>query len=441
MASVVVIGAGVIGSAVALELQRGAHDVVVVDRGPAAGAGSTSASSAIVRYTYSTRDAILLAWEAAQRWFDWAGYLGVAGGDDAGGGDAGPGEPLARFVPCPNVTFMSDGLDAEAMIRWWDEFGIDYEVLTAHEVRRRFPALDVGRFFPPKLADDPDFGAPAEGELGALLNPSSGFVDDPMLAAGNLADGARGHGARFRFRSEVAAIARDAGRVAGVELASGETIDATVVVNAAGPHSSLINRIAGVTGDMAISNRPLRQEVFTVPAPDGVRLEEGGPFVADLDLGQYFRPHLGGTVLIGGTEAECDGLHWVDDPDGNSEHPTVEVWETAMWRFARRVPGFGVPSAPVGLAALYDVSDDWVPIYDRSSLDGYFMACGTSGNQFKNAPMVGTVMRAIIEATLSGHDHDAEPVQVRGPVTGAMIDTGAFSRRRARATTSQTVLG
>ena len=136
-----------------------------------------------------------------------------------------------------------------------------------------------------------------------------------------------------------------------------------------------------------------------------------------------------------------DGLHWVDDPDSSSDFPTVEVWETAMWRFARRVPEFGVPSAPVGLAALYDVSDDWVPLYDRSSLDGFFMACGTSGNQFKNAPMVGTVMRAIVEATLAGHDHDAEPVQVPGPSTGVAIDTGAFSRRRSPATTSQTVLG
>ncbi|MFP5488859.1 MAG: FAD-dependent oxidoreductase, partial [Acidimicrobiia bacterium] len=118
-----------------------------------------------------------------------------------------------------------------------------------------------------------------------------------------------------------------------------------------------------------------------------------------------------------------------------------EVWETAMWRFARRVPEFGVPTAPVGLAALYDVTDDWVPVYDRSSLDGFFMACGTSGNQFKNAPMVGTVMHSIVEHTLAGGDQDGDPVQVTGPYTGAPIDTGAFSRRRRPAVTSRTVLG
>lgn len=430
MASAVVIGAGVIGSAIGLELRRAGHDVVIVERGPAPGSGSTSASSSIVRYTYSTRDAILLAWEAAHRWFDWAAYL-----------DADDGDALARFVPCPNVTLLSDGFDPEAITPWWDEFGVDYEVLGPAELRQRFPALDVGRFFPPRLASDPEFGAPGQGELGALLTPQSGFVDDPRLAAANLADAARRIGAEVRLRSTVTAIDRREGRVTGVTLAGGERIGAEVVVNAAGPHSSVVNRMAGVTDDMTITTRPLRQEVFTAPAPAGVRLDDGGPFVADLDLGQYFRPQPGGTVLIGGTEAECDGLHWVDDPDASSELPTVEVWETAMWRFARRVPGFGVPTSPVGLAALYDVTDDWVPIYDRSSLDGFFMACGTSGNQFKNAPMVGTVMRAIVEHVLAGGDQDADPVRVVGDVTGASIDTASFSRRRTPATTSQTVLG
>jgi glycine/D-amino acid oxidase-like deaminating enzyme len=57
----IVIGAGVIGSSVALELARGGRSVVVVDKGPGAGSGSTSASSSIIRYSYSTRDAILTA--------------------------------------------------------------------------------------------------------------------------------------------------------------------------------------------------------------------------------------------------------------------------------------------------------------------------------------------------------------------------------------------
>ena len=45
----IVIGAGVIGSSVALELARGGRDVLVIDKGPGAGAGSTSSSSLTTR--------------------------------------------------------------------------------------------------------------------------------------------------------------------------------------------------------------------------------------------------------------------------------------------------------------------------------------------------------------------------------------------------------
>jgi len=40
----------------------------------------------------------------------------------------------------------------------------------------------------------------------------------------------------------------------------------------------------------------------------------------------------------------------------------------------------------------YDVADDWCPIYDKSSIPGYYMAIGTSGNQFKNAGVAGQVL-------------------------------------------------
>ncbi len=429
-ADAIVIGAGVIGSSVALELARGGRDVVVVDKGPGAGAGSTSASSSIIRYSYSTRDAILTAWEAAQMWFDWEAHLGAVDPDG-----------MARFIECGNLILRTTGYDGTAITPWWDEFDIPYEDLDAATLAARFPMLDVGKYYPPKRLDDPAFADDAVGELTALYSPRCGFIDDPMLSAKNLAYAARLHGARFAFRCEVVSVERDSVGVTGVTLASGDSLVAPVVVNVGGPHSRIINEMAGVTDDMAIGHRALRQEVFTAPAPVGLRLEDGAPFVSDLDVGQYFRPQIGGTLLLGGSEPECDELHWVDDPDSNSDYPTVEVWETAMMRLARRVPEFGVPSQPTGLAALYDASDDWVPIYDRSSLHGFFMACGTSGNQFKNAPIAGQYMREIIDATMGGHDHDAQPVQFHGAYTGQMIDLGAFSRRREKAVTSGTVMG
>ena len=52
----VIIGAGVIGAAVGLELARRGLRTLNVDALPAAGYGSTSASAAVIRVYYSTLD-------------------------------------------------------------------------------------------------------------------------------------------------------------------------------------------------------------------------------------------------------------------------------------------------------------------------------------------------------------------------------------------------
>jgi len=429
-ADAVVIGAGVIGSAVALELARSGRSVVCVDKGPAPGAGSTSASSSIIRFSYSTPDAVLTAWESAAIWQDWSGHLGV---EDPDG--------MARFIRTGYLGFLTPDFDGAAVLAMWDELGIPYERLDAAELRRRWPGLDVGAYYPPKRADDPTFADDAASELTAFYEDLSGFIDDPMLAAHNLAHAARHHGAGFRMRQEVVGIERLGGRVSGVALASGDTIEAPVVINVGGPHSARINALAGVTDDMRIAHRPLRQEVFAVPAPRGFGLDDGAPVVADLDVGQYFRPQPGGTLIVGGTEPECDPLEWVADPDVFVDQPSVEQWETYMLRLARRLPELGVPPRPTGLAAMYDASDDWVPIYDKSSLPGFYMACATSGNQFKNAPLAGQFIRALVDAADAGVDHDTDPVQFPGPTTGRVINLGAFSRRREPAKTSGTVMG
>ena len=115
-ADAIVIGAGVIGSSVALELARSGRSVICVDKGPAAGAGSTSASSSIIRFSYSTRDAVLTAWESAAMWRDWSGHLGV---DDPDG--------MAQFVPAGNLILCTTGYDGATVMALWDELGIPYE--------------------------------------------------------------------------------------------------------------------------------------------------------------------------------------------------------------------------------------------------------------------------------------------------------------------------
>ncbi|WP_116206317.1 NAD(P)/FAD-dependent oxidoreductase [Amycolatopsis circi] len=426
---VVVIGAGVIGASIALELARGGRRVTVVDKAGGAGHGSTSASSAMVRFNFSTLTGVAAAWEAQFCWRSWAGHLGC---DVA--------EP-ARFVRCGMAMLDVDLLPRQAYLPLFEEVGVPFEEWSAEELRARIPGIDAGGYWPPKRIDDDRFWREAEGTLGAVYTPDAGFVSDPQLATQNLADAARAHGAEFRFRATVRGVEQANGRVTAVVLDDGARIPCGAVVNAAGPWSGRINELAGVGADFTVGTRPLRQEVAHVLAPEGFRSGEGIA-VADLDLGTYLRGEPGGGLLVGGTEPECDPLQWVDDPDSVGPHPTMAVFEAQVTRAARRFPALPIPNRARGVTGVYDVADDWTPIYDRTALDGFYVAIGTSGNQFKNAPVAGKFLAAIIEHTERGGDHDATPARFVGEHTGREIDLSAFSRKRpANAGSSGTVLG
>ncbi|HEX5121204.1 MAG TPA: FAD-dependent oxidoreductase [Pseudonocardiaceae bacterium] len=427
---VVVIGAGVMGGSIALELARAGWDVVVVDKAGAAGHGSTSASSAIIRFNFSTYAGVAAAWEAYHGWCAWQDHLGC---------DVGP---LARFHRTGLAMLDVAILPRSKYVPLFGEVGVPFEEWDSAELRARVPGIDAGRYWPPKRIDDDAFWADAVGSLGAVYTPDAGFVADPQLAAQNLAVAAARHGAEFRFHATVADIRSAAGRVVEVVLADGTRIPCRVVVNAAGPWSGRINALAGVGADFTIGTRPLRQEVAHVPAPPGYQQDGPGIILGDLDLGTYVRGELGGGVLIGGTEPECDPLDWVDDPDGAGPNPTLAVFEAHVTRAARRLRDLTVPNRASGVVGVYDVADDWTPIYDRTGLDGFYVAIGTSGNQFKNAPVVGRFLAAIIERTENGTDHDEHPVRFTGEHTGLTIDLAAFSRRRPRnASNSGTVMG
>ena len=193
-------------------------------------------------------------------------------------------------------------------------------------------------------------------------------------------------GVTFLFGRRVRGVTTTRDRVAGVKLASGEAIHSPVVVNACGPASDRLNQLAGVTGDMAVRGRPLRTETHEIPAPPGFRTGRGGVFVTDADLGVAFRPHGQDRLHISSLEPDCDPLEWTDDPWSYRSTPTQHAYDRQTLRVARRLPALRIPPRPCGIGALYDVTPDWRPIFDRSALPGYYLACGTSGNCFKIGP-------------------------------------------------------
>jgi sarcosine oxidase subunit beta len=416
----VIIGAGVIGAAIAFELAKRGYKTLSVDKLPAAGYGPTSNSCSIVRAHYSSWEGVAMAYEGFSYWDDWPDYLETE--DDRG---------YAKYMNCGTLLLKSEFGHHEKVLPHYRSIGIDFEEWSADETRERVPFYDLHAYWPPSRPEDQSFWEKPEKELeGVIYTPGSGYVNDPQLASHNLQRATEAKGGEFLFNTAVWDVLRTNGRVKGVQLSTGETVEAPIVVNVAGPHSFVINRMAGVEEGMKIKTRALRHEVHVLPAPEDVDYEHEGFHFSDGDQGIYFRPESGNNILVGSEDPPCDPQVWVDHPDEYDRQVTKAQYEAQAYRLARRVPGVRVPPSPRGIVDLYDVSDDWIPIYDKSDLDGFYMAVGTSGNQFKNAGVVGHLMAEVIDAVEKGHDHDSDPVKVKSRYTGLELNAGFYSRLR-----------
>jgi len=250
-ADAIIIGAGVIGAAIAFELAKRGYKTLNIDKLPASGYGPTSNSCAIVRAHYSSREGVAMAYEGFFYWKDWADYLGVE--DESG---------LAKYMNCGTLLLESQTGHHEKVLKHYRDVGVEYEEWSPEQLKERMPIFDTHAFYPPKRPDDPHFWDQSEDELmGAIYTPGSGYVNDPQLASHNLQRAAEAHGGEFLFRATVAEIRRADGRVVGVTLSDGLEIDAPVVINVAGPHLDIVNEMAGATGDMNVRTKPLRHEV------------------------------------------------------------------------------------------------------------------------------------------------------------------------------------
>ena len=416
----IIIGAGIIGCCTAFELSKKGLRTINVDKLSAAGSGSTANSCAVIRVHYSTLVGTAVAYESYLYWDEWEKYLGVK--DPRG---------LAQFYKRGIMVFKSGANeDLKKVRKIMDELGISYEDLDVTGIKDKYPFLDSTSYFPPRRPEDDQFGEANQDPLtGAIYYPEGGYVSDPILSTRNVQFAAEAQGAEFRFETKVVDILKNEGRVQGVLLADGTRIEAPVVVNASGPHSFVINRMAGVEEGMKIKTKALRHEVVHVPAPEGFDYEVAGCPSSDSDVGAYWRPEVGNHILSGSEDPECDPKEWIEDPDDFNRNLTDQARAQAC-RLALRIPELRIPNQFQGVVDLYDVTDDWIPIYDKSDLPGFYLAIGTSGNQYKNAPVVAKMMAELITQCENGKDHDQDPIVFHLEKMDRDINMKFYSRLR-----------
>ncbi len=418
----IIIGAGIIGCTTSFELAKKGYKTLNIDMLSEAGAGSTINSCAIVRAHYSTYDGVALAYENFFYWHDWENYLEAKD-------ERGP----AKLMNVGTILFKTQGHDWQKVLEQYRNVGVKHEEGDMETLKQKMPIYSDKSYYPPAMPDDEDspFWQDSDKKLeGAIFTPESGYVNDPQLATHNLQVATEAYGGEFLFNSRVVQIMRDEEKVLGVMLEDGREIAAPVVVNVAGPHSFVINRMADVEKGMKIKTRALRHEVHHVPSPVGFDFEKDGAHTSCGDTGIYFRPEVGNNILVGSEDPECERRDWIADPNHFNRNLTAERWKAQVYRLARRIPELPIPSQPKGVVDLYDVSDDWLAILDKSDLKGFYMAIGSSGHEFKNAPGIGYMMGELIDACQKGHDHDNDPIHVTSRYKGYDLNIGFYSRLR-----------
>lgn len=238
-------------------------------------------------------------------------------------------------------------------------------------------------------------GFALDGIAMAVWEPDYGYAD-PHRATSALIDGAKARGATVLNNSVAKRIHISGGRVAGVELESGERIACDSVICAIGVWSKAFFAKHGIELPVHIERHPMA----VLDAP-GQALEIMPFSWCDDVLTHYARPDGNSRILVGtwaggGTGIRHGGVERprrVDSPDGYDEICDLEESAGILSYAIPRIPGLERLGVRKGYAGLYDMSPDDNPIIDTvPGIDGLFLACGSSGHGFKLGPAVGEAL-------------------------------------------------
>jgi len=331
--------------------------IAVVERDPTYATSSTALSVGGIRQQFSTKENILLSGFSAE-FFRRAPELLAVDGE----------KPDLSFVEAGYLFLATEaGLPVlrrnHALQR---ELEAEVIILSPEEVVQRFPWMGAKDL--------------AAGSLGLR---GEGWLDPHSLLQA-LKRKAGALGVTFLTDEVVEMRARNH-RIEAVILASGETFPVGLVVNAAGPRAAEVARMAGIT-DLPV--RPRKRFVYRIHCREGL---PGCPLVVD-PSGVYFRPE-GRDFLCGAS------------PGPDQDHDTLDLemeyalFHEVVWpALARRVPAFEAVKLGHSWAGHYALNT-----LDRNAILGphpefpnFCLANGFSGHGLQHAPGVGMALSELI---------------------------------------------
>ncbi|WP_169567096.1 NAD(P)/FAD-dependent oxidoreductase [Sneathiella limimaris] len=357
---IVIIGGGVIGSAIAYFLSRNTEQnlkIAVIEKDSSYQFGSTARSAGGVRLQFSTPENIRMSQFAVEFLRNITDHLGIEG------------EKVDVSYTEGGYLFLAQ--DHQIPILY-----------NNHEVQKR------------------------EGVPVALLDPEDLKTSYPWMNVSDLAGGTLGlegegwldaYGLNQAFRKkaisqgvtylkdEVLDLVKNGSKIEKATLKSGDSVLGSVFVNAAGARAAEIAKMAEL--DLAV--RPRKRFIFSFSCR-----EEVGPCPLTIDpSGLYFRPE--GHQFITGRSPGPD-----EDPDCLDFDVNYDWFDNDIWPvLAHRVPAFEaikMENAWAGHYA-YTLLDQNAVLGPHPEVPNFIFANGFSGHGLQQSPAVG---RAIAELIL-----------------------------------------
>jgi len=399
---VVVIGGGVIGTAVLYFLAAEGVDAALVDRGDIASGTSGATMGNLSLHNRMPGPTWDLAMESRAIYAEWACSLGRS----------------FEF----EVTSSLMLVDTEARMEWVRQraeiqraAGLDVEVVPSRQLRDLDPTVS------------PDVAGAVYCAASARLNP--------FLLCSALASRAVEFGATVYRHTEARGVDVHRGAIAGVQTARGP-IGCRVVIDAAGAEADRVGRMVGVPvsivrdyGCVVVSER--------IP-PLGIRIKgectEGGHEADQRDeldrrnnIHMVFSQTASGNCLIGRSGIREGGF---------SKGGALEAATGILRRARRFVPAVSGLSAIRVFHGVRPFSHDGLPVLGPvGEPDGFFVACGFGDRGFA----LGAAGARLVARSITGKEGEiswalgAERIRVepRGGAAPAEVITGARSREEA----------